>query len=164
MKKLILISLVIFFAICSKSWAEELDGTNLECIGEKFPMYIQFKDNKTVISPFLNPSWFYFPNISSPINTDIWGYWTDNNYVYITSGLMRSNIEIIGRINRKTLEYYSYGYYDKKYKKMSLCKVVDLKYINNALNNERERRIKERNKKLKELENKNKKEREGNKI
>jgi hypothetical protein len=29
--KIILISLVIFFAICSRSWAGEIDGKGLEC-------------------------------------------------------------------------------------------------------------------------------------
>mgnify|MGYP003651896472 FL=1 len=31
MNKIILISLVIFFAICSKSWAEDIDGKGLIC-------------------------------------------------------------------------------------------------------------------------------------
>jgi hypothetical protein len=31
MNKLILISLVIFFTICSKSWAGEADGKGIDC-------------------------------------------------------------------------------------------------------------------------------------
>jgi hypothetical protein len=155
MNKIILISLVIFFAICSKSWAEEsnLNGKNLHCksyadaigkvvLGENY--YFSFLNFK-VIEKNIISNLYPFEIWKDAIN-----YRTNNFYIYINQSLERER-----RINRKTLEFYvDIG---GTYKTAGLCKIVSKDFINNTLEAKRKSLIKK-------YEEKNKQEREGNKI
>ena len=155
MKKLLLISIFIFFTICSRSWAEDssLVGKNLHC-----------KSYADAIGPvvlgedyyfsFLNLIVFEKNIISNLYPFEIWEdaipYRTNNFYIYINQSLARER-----RINRKTLEFYvDIG---GTYRTAGLCKIVSKDFIKNALEEKRKNLIKK-------YEEKNKKEREGNKI
>ena len=94
MKKLILIIIVIFFTICSKSWAGELDGKGLECncYGNTI-LTIDRKKNK-LLPKFLFPpekkyeycseynGYEYYDGVSRPIIDYIYKPLEKNTHLY----------------------------------------------------------------------------------
>ena len=123
MKKLILISLVIFFAICSKSWSNEIDGKGLQCIiseldGKKVdPKYYKqeiwyFSENK-VAEVELNEQNLKLQlnkyNFTPRITTSIieWSKkdkWPDDDYIYFQS--------VSHRLDRNTLKLKSTSFFN----------------------------------------------------
>ena len=165
MKKLLLYISVIFFAICSSAWSEDLNGKALHCIwfsGDKHPSpthvdqedtkYIIFIDNKNITTHTVRP------DPPFPIDKASGVYTTDNNYIYID---YIDYEQLSLKLDRKTLFLsllYHLPYDDmKKVLNVYKCKLYTKKGIMNELN-----RIK--NKYHKQHEEFNKKEREGNKI
>jgi hypothetical protein len=158
MKKIILISLVILFAICSKSWAEgeNIDGINLHCKSyEEDIRYYSSDDYYIFTKAEMNYKYkaikksvyTYYPfNLTE--NTVLYSM---NNFWIFLDELTASNKSI----NRKTLEY-SIRHHGETII-FGLCKIVDKEFIIKSLE-------KNRRELIKKYEEKNKKEREGNKI
>ena len=156
MKKLILISLVIFFAICSKSWAGDIDGKGLICkfagpenthkatidVYGKIRYYIF--ENGEAIEYYLNTFKTYIETINqgrySAYDTEIFFY----------------NI----MIDRKSLIHKFYNPYDNDIPVAEIyyqCEISNKKEILNILN-------KITKKSLEQIKKEREKAREGNKI
>ena len=157
MKKLILISIIIFFAICSKSWAEDLNGKALHCTGSKNLPYVEpptYIDYEYIVSYiFLNNRKVKYLGVSErpPFHIRDWDdhytYTTDNKNIYF----FYKDYKVF-KINRKTLIL---SYIKEKWE--YVCKLSTEIDIRNDLN-----RI--LNKYIKQKEAFDIKEREGNKI
>ena len=121
MKKLILISLVIFFAICSKSWSNELVGKSLVCSlivkksilypcphhlceGRKIKWFIGFGPKNQAIKGYL---WFYNGEVREKL-VDNYNYSTTLDFISMSHLQYYNDGKYLGttniNINRKTLE------------------------------------------------------------
>ena len=100
MKKLILISLVIFFTICSRSWANGLDNKYLKCnyFGGSSTTFYSFFDGRVTMDLYLNE------DLEVKTRMKSWPY-TMNNYSlnWTVIGALRGD-KIYYSLGRKDLE------------------------------------------------------------
>ena len=116
MNKLILISLIIFFTICSKSWSNDLVGKGIICEGIDQPWHPQvwFFDSKVNIHHIdfdnsrIEGMFIYEERIYIPDAKNI--FWTsrDANSTFILSRkTLKLKIEQVSN-NQSKIEYFHY--------------------------------------------------------
>ena len=118
-KKIILISLVIFFAICSKSWAGDADGKGLICIqvgiyfvnldeynyynkDKYFKKYFYFSEGKTIIYQISASN--SFPKVKIEKLDFSIKYKESAEFIRWSFQPKNSDYPIVWEVNRKNLE------------------------------------------------------------
>ncbi len=126
MKKFILISLVIIFAICSKSWSQsaitsdKVENTNIICKKNEFVEAYVIRKFDGVKNIDVSRS-YPFELIYYPCCGDYYNYYADPKFVRFSSGY------VWYKINRKTLVFESSVDDTKTWKikyKEGECKIV----------------------------------------